>query len=463
MPMQIYNDLPVRPAAVAGAFYPGAPEALRRTVDELLADARARAHSDVPVPKAIIAPHAGYIYSGPIAATVYARLAPARATIRRVVLLGPAHRVAVRGLALPGAQAFSTPLGSVPVDEQAVQALAGLSQVVVSRDAHALEHSLEVHLPFLQSVLEHFTLVPLVVGRASPDEVAQVIDRLWGGDETLIVVSSDLSHYLTYAQAQATDRSTVRQILGRQPVIDPHQACGAAPVNGLLVAAGRRGLGPRLLDLRNSGDTAGDPSRVVGYASFAFYPDDSAAGDDPGEVLIPIARSAIGGVLGMGFEAAEHHDFLHQHGACFVTLTRHGQLRGCIGSLQAHRKLLDDVKANAKAAAFLDPRFQPLTATELKTTLVEISLLSASEPMRFASEDDAVGQLRPGIDGVIFEYASHRGTFLPQVWEQLPDPRQFFSHLKRKAGLPPDFWADGVTLARYTVTKWRESDLSTNV
>jgi AmmeMemoRadiSam system protein B/AmmeMemoRadiSam system protein A len=449
----------VRSPAVAGAFYPAAADVLQRTVDGLLAEARSRADADAPVPKAIIAPHAGYVYSGPIAATVYARLAPARSTIKRVVLLGPAHRVAVRGLALPGAQAFTTPLGSIPIDQQAVAALAGLPQVVVSRDAHAVEHSLEVHLPFLQSALERFTLVPLVVGRAAPDEVAQVLERLWGGDETLIVVSSDLSHYLSYSQAQATDRHTVRQILGRQPVIDPQQACGAAPVNGLIVAAGRQGLGPRLLDLRNSGDTAGDRSRVVGYASFAFYPEDSAQGDDPGKVLIPIARAAIGGVFGLGFDAADHHDFLHEHGASFVTLTRHGQLRGCIGSLQAHRKLLDDVKANAKAAAFLDPRFEPLTATEFKTTLVEISLLSVSEPMRFASEDDALAQLRPGVDGVILEYAAYRGTFLPQVWEQLPDPRQFFSHLKRKAGLPADFWAEGVRLSRYTVTKHRENDL----
>ena len=457
--MQHSTEPTVRPSAVAGAFYPGAPDALRRTVDALLADARTRAGDAAPVPKAIIAPHAGYIYSGPIAATVYAQLARARTTIKRVVLLGPAHRVAVRGLALPDAQAFETPLGRVPIDAQAVEALAGLPQVVVSREAHTLEHSLEVQLPFLQTVLERFTLVPLVVGRATPEEVAQVLDRLWGGEETLVVVSSDLSHYLTYDQAEASDRNTVRQILGRQPVIDPHQACGAAPVNGLLVAAGRRGLGPQLLDLRNSGDTAGDRSRVVGYASFAFYPDDGRVGDDPGKVMIPIARSAIGGVLGMGFDTPEHHDFLHDPGACFVTLTRQGQLRGCIGTLQAHRKLLDDVKANAKAAAFLDPRFHPLTATELQTTRIEISLLSATAPLQFSSEEDALAQLRPGVDGVILEYQAHRGTFLPQVWEQLPDRRQFFGHLKRKAGLPADFWAQGVRLSRYTVTKWREADL----
>jgi hypothetical protein len=448
----------IRPPAVAGAFYPAAPDALRHEVASLLAQAQPRTPQAAPPPKAIIAPHAGYIYSGAIAATAYARLVPVRARIKRVVLLGPAHRVAVQGLALPGTGAFATPLGNVAVDADAVNLIADLPQVVVSGQAHALEHSLEVHLPFLQAALDDFKLVPLVVGRAPPQAVAEVIERLWGGDETLIVVSSDLSHYLPYAQAQATDRDTARQILARQPVIDPHQACGAAPVNGLLVAASRCGLGPRLLDLRNSGDTAGDRARVVGYAAFGFYPEETAEGDDPGRVLIPIARSAIGGVLGMGYTTAEHHDFLHVHAACFVTLTRHGQLRGCIGSLQAHRKLLDDVKANAKAAAFLDPRFEPLTATEFKTTLVEISLLSPSEALQFDGEAQAIAQLRPGIDGVILEWGRHRGTFLPQVWEQLPDPRRFFGQLKRKAGLTEDFWSDEVRLARYTVTKWRESD-----
>jgi hypothetical protein len=321
-----------------------------------------------------------------------------------------------------------------------------------------LEHSLEVHVPFLQSVLGEFALVPLVVGRASPEEVAEVLERLWGGEETLLVISSDLSHYLAYDQAQAVDRDTARTILNRQPSLNPHQACGAAPVNGLLLAATRRGLMPELIDLRNSGDTAGDRRRVVGYASFGLYPGAQTASDNPGGVLIPIARSAIGDVLGMGFETREDHAFLHEVGATFVTLMRHGKLRGCIGSLQAHRKLLADVKANAKAAAFLDPRFEPLTATELRTTRIEVSLLTAPEPVGFANQEEAIALLRPGIDGVILEYGEKRGTFLPQVWEQLPDARTFFAHLKQKAGLHPDFWAEGVRLSRYTVTKWSEPD-----
>lgn len=177
-----------------------------------------------------------------------------------------------------------------------------------------------------------------------------------------------------------------------------------------------------------------------------------------GKVLLPIARAAISRVLGVPCVADENAPWLADHGACFVTLTRHGALRGCIGTLQAHRSLLADVKSNAVSAAFRDPRFAPLNVAELKLTKIEISLLSPPQAMDFLDEEDALAQLRPGIDGVVFEYGPHRSTFLPQVWDQLPQPRQFMAHLKSKAGLPEDFWAKGVKLSRYTVTKWCESD-----
>ena len=262
----------VRAPAVAGMFYPGESRELAQSLSQMLGTA---AH-DAPeraAPKAIIAPHAGYIYSGPVAASVYALLAPARRTITRVVLLGPTHRVAVRGLALPGCEAFATPLGPVEIDRAAVEMLRKLPQVTVSAQVHALEHSLEVHVPFLQSVLETFTLVPLAVGHASAQEVAEVLDALWGGPETLIVVSSDLSHYLSYGDAQAVDRATAQAILGLSTDISHEQACGATPVTGLNQVARGRKLKPELIDLRNSGDTAGDKNRVVGYGAFAFYED----------------------------------------------------------------------------------------------------------------------------------------------------------------------------------------------
>ena len=257
-----------RPPAVAGMFYPGDARELADDVAHLLDAAEAASGA----PKALIVPHAGYVYSGPVAASAYALLAPVRASIRRVVLFGPTHRVPVRGLAVPSADSFATPLGVVPLDRAAIAEALQLPQVKAADGPHALEHSLEVQLPFLQAALDDFALVPFAVGDASAHEVADVMERLWGGDETLIVVSSDLSHYHAYAEAQRIDRRTADDILGLRALGSHEQACGATPVNGLLDVARRRGLTPQLLDLRNSGDTAGDKSRVVGYAAFAFAP-----------------------------------------------------------------------------------------------------------------------------------------------------------------------------------------------
>jgi AmmeMemoRadiSam system protein B len=256
-----------RPPAVAGTFYPASPAVLTATVDKLLA---ARHPAPAVQPKALIVPHAGYVYSGATAAIAYAALAPWRSSIRRVILLGPTHRVAVNGLALPSVEIFTTPLGEVRLDSAAIASLKGLPQVVVSDRVHAEEHSLEVHLPFLQRVLDDFSLVPLAVGHTTPEAVAEVLDLLWGGPETLIVISSDLSHFLPYAAANDVDRDTCQHILQLDTHIRPEQACGAYPVNGLLLVARQRGLVPQLIQRCNSGDTAGDKQRVVGYASFSF-------------------------------------------------------------------------------------------------------------------------------------------------------------------------------------------------
>jgi AmmeMemoRadiSam system protein B len=258
---------------VVGTFYPGNPGMLATEIDTMLEDAQRRnpPGDDEPLPKAVIVPHAGYIYSGPVAAGAFLRLRRGKGTITRLVLLGPVHRVAVRGLALPAATAFETPLGTVPVDVDAAKLLTGLPQVTVSAPAHALEHSLEVQLPFLQRVLGDFSLIPLAVGDARPEAVAEVLERLWGGSETLIVISSDLSHYLPYDTATRVDHQTVQTLLDLHLLSTHEQACGATPVNGFIVAARRKGLIPKLIDLRNSGDTAGDKGRVVGYASIALY------------------------------------------------------------------------------------------------------------------------------------------------------------------------------------------------
>ena len=262
----------LRPPAVAGQFYPADAATLSGQINAFLGEAG----EDVGrAPKAIIAPHAGYIYSGPVAAHAYAHIQPLKDMVTRVVLLGPCHRVPVKGLALSSADAFATPLGHVPLDHSLDDALLALPQVQTFDATHAQEHSLEVHIPFLQVLLNDFSLLPMVVGDATPDQVADVLDCVWGGPETLIVISSDLSHYLDYEAAKAIDRKTCAAIEHLDlDAISGGQACGRAPVKGLLALAQRKGLNVRTLDLRNSGDTAGPRDQVVGYGSWAFWESD---------------------------------------------------------------------------------------------------------------------------------------------------------------------------------------------
>jgi AmmeMemoRadiSam system protein B/AmmeMemoRadiSam system protein A len=391
-----------------------------------------------------------------VAARAYDELVNARGSVRRVVLLGPTHRVAVRGLAAPGAQAFATPLGQVRIDREAISGLRDLPQVVVSDAAHALEHSLEVQLPFLQEVLGDFALVPFAVGQASVPQVAEVLERLWGGPETLIVLSTDLSHYHRYDQARAIDGATIERIASFATDIDHEEACGATPLNGLLFTAKRKALALRLLAACNSGDTAGGKDRVVGYSSFGLYEGGEVPLDHAGETLLGLARASIesqlAGKPGLRLDAP----WLAPAGATFVTLTKDDALRGCIGSLQAARPLGEDVALNALAAAFRDPRFPAMSAAEWPQCRVEVSLLSTPKPLRFADEADLLAQIVAGEDGLILEADGRRGTFLPQVWEDLADKRVFLAHLLKKAGLPPHTRLARCKVSRYRVHKWKE-------
>lgn len=474
----------IRKAAVAGMFYPDDPRQLSSDVKGFLSAAGA---FDGPVPKAIIAPHAGYRYSGAIAAKAYARLKPVADKITRVVLLGPCHRVAVRGLALSGADCFETPLGQVEIDKDAESQIAGMEQVGVFPPTHQAEHALEVHLPFLQELLGDFKLVPLVVGETPPAKVAEVLEALWGGPETLIVISSDLSHFLDYDAARQIDRRTCDAIMSLDPAkIEKNGACGRFPVGGLLHLAKSRGMKAETIDLRNSGDTAGMKDRVVGYGAWAFFDPATRkktvplnirfkrkkapaavkpAGDDferqtkdllaaHGEHLLALADRSIRHGLEhnkpMKLDLAVEPKTLQSEGASFVTLKTAGkQLRGCIGSPTAHQALSLDVSGNAFKAAFKDPRFTPVSADEYEGLRMSISVLSPQAPMQIESEADLLAQLRPGIDGLVIADGGRRALFLPAVWEQLPDPKQFLAQLKRKAGMPLDHWSEKFRASRF--------------
>ena len=461
----------VRPAAVAGAFYPGGPKELDATVQYHLSQVEP---ADAPVPKAIIAPHAGYIYSGAVAASAYARILPARDAIKRVVLLGPCHRVAVRGLAVSGADAFATPLGDVPLDRQAIAGILALPQVEVFDATHEQEHSLEVHLPFLQVILEAFSIVPVVVGEADAAQVAEVLEHLWGGPETLIVVSTDLSHYHDYEAARRRDRATCGAIEALDGArIGREDACGRMPVSGLLALAKRRGMGVTTVDLRNSGDTAGPRDRVVGYGAWVF--DEAVTGEDRfaqstrtllrahGATLLGIAAASIEHGLAHGrplkVDPTAHAPELRENGACFITLNRDGKLRGCVGSTLAHRALAVDAAGNGYAAAFRDPRFKGLKEAEVATLELSISVLGQPIAMTLADEADLLAQLRPGIDGLIIEDKGKRSLFLPSVWEGLPRPDAFLHRLKLKAGFAADHWSETFQASRFVAEEMAAAEL----
>lgn len=475
----------IRRAAVAGMFYPDDANTLRADVQGFLAAAKTRAGSP---PKAIIAPHAGYRYSGAIAAEAYAQLSAVKDQITRVILLGPCHRVAVRGLALSGADAFETPLGPVEIDKDAEAIISDMQQVGVFAPTHEAEHSLEVHIPFLQELLGEFKLVPIVVGETPPGAVAEVLEKLWGGPETVIVISSDLSHFLDYDAARAIDQRTSDAITAFAPEkIEKGGACGHFPVGGLLHLAKQRDMRVETLDLKNSGDTAGTKDRVVGYGAWAFYESDGAPKRQPikvtikrddtpapstqmsagdferatkellgahGKHLLEIADQSIRHGLEQGapleLDLEVEPEALRNNGASFVTLkTQNKQLRGCIGAAAAHRPLASDVAMNAFSAAFKDPRFKPVSFEEYESLRLSISVLSPQSPMAIKSEQDLLSQLRPGIDGLMIADGAKRALFLPSVWEQLPDPAQFLAHLKRKAGMAADHWSTDFRANRF--------------
>ena len=455
--MQQKPDSNIRQPAVAGAFYPADPAVLADDVGEFLRAAEARlGKGERPAPVALIAPHAGYVYSGAIAANAYAQLAGAAGRYRRVVIIGPAHRVAVRGIAVSSARAFATPLGDVKQDLAAIKCILELPQVHVLDQAHAQEHSIEVHLPFLQAALADFKVVALVAGQATESEVAQVLDLLADGPETLLVISTDLSHYLDYATARRTDGDTVAAIAALAgDRIGDHDACGRVGVKGMLRLARDRGLKAKLLDVRNSGDTAGSKDRVVGYASFVFTRGPAAGlSDDVRETLLTIAEGSVLHGLDHGkaldVTAATYAPSLSSAGAAFITLSHGERLRGCIGSLTAHRPLVSDVALNAYGSAFADPRFPALGHDETQGLTLGISVLSDAKPFAVKSETELLAGLRPGIDGLILRDGAHRATFLPQVWEQLSEPKTFLAHLKRKAKLANDHWSDTLRFWRYT-------------
>lgn len=437
------RPISIRPTVVAGSFYPKDVSQLSNMLDEYLAVETV----DIEVPKAIIAPHAGYIYSGQTAACVYSVIEKLRTQITRVILLGPTHRLHVNGIALATNTHLATPLGNISIDTVALSKLEKKYSYVQFLDAaHEQEHSLEVQLPFLQKALNDFTLLPLLVGNAEPEQIADILSELWGGDETLIVISSDLSHFLDYETACKTDSETTHLIENFEyKKIGSHQACGCMPMRGLLKLAQEKNMGIQTLDLCNSGDTAGTKDRVVGYGAYALFENRILNKNDKELVFDVIHKSIEQGLKKQGMKISNIYKpeienlskNLNEHYAVFITLKLYGQLRGCIGTTEAHMPLINAVSQYANAAAFSDPRFKPLTADEYKQVDISLSILTPAVPLPFNDEQDLLNKIRPDIDGLIISKGNARATFLPVVWESIKKPKQFLDELKRKTGINP--------------------------
>jgi MEMO1 family protein len=448
------------PPQVAGRFYTADPVRLAQEVDDLLAGARPSSISRAA--KAFIVPHAGNVFSGPVAATAYAGLKDR--PITTVIMLAPCHRARLNGIALPSADAMATPLGAVPIAWDAARKVVDLPHVTISDSPFAGEHALEVHLPFLQRLLPKAAIVPLLVGDAEPDAVAQLLDRLWGGPETVLMFSSDLSHYLPDSQARPLDRRTVARIEALQPgALDGQQACGHRVIKGALLAAQARDLRVTALDVRTSADTAGSADKVVGYASLGFeYAHSARLSDEARRLLLATAAEALRGAV-TAASMLERIDVtgrlplgLASPRATFVTLERaDGSLRGCIGSLVPHRSLIADVAFNAVKAGLSDKRFAPLTLEELADLSMSISVLSHPRPIAAANADALLANLRPDVDGLIVADAGKSALFLPSVWRSIPDPRAFLAQLLRKAGLPANHWSPTLSAKRFGVEYWR--------
>ena len=483
----------VREPAVAGVFYPQEEAALSQLLERLLA---AAPPGQAPNVKAVICPHAGYAYSGPTAACAYKELVGRE--FAHVILLAPSHYAWFQGASVSAADEFKTPLGTVPIWAEGRERLKQApflpdAPCRVQRPAWSAqssraippagedtpdtwEHSDEVQVPFLQKVLPHCQLLPIVLGEVEPAEVAAGLAPLLD-DKTLLVISSDLSHFHDYDSAKTMDTRCLGAVTNLNiEQMRTEEACGKTPILTLLHLAKQKGWQARLLDYRNSGDTSGDKSRgVVGYGAVVFFdpkPTASVAATPAAQgytkedkrFLMDLAAQSVRTVVTTGRlpeidEKTVPARLLEKKG-CFVTLTKHGELRGCIGHILPQEALYQAVMDNARSAALRDTRFSPVETTELGALEFEVSVLTVPQPLAFKSPEDLLAKLESHRDGVVLQISGHSATFLPQVWEQLPDKVAFLEHLSRKAGAEASDWRrPGVKVSIYQVEAFKPAEL----
>jgi len=483
----------VREPVWAGRFYLAPKAALSDTVNGLLNGARARGIKGL---RGLVCPHAGYSFSGPVAAVAYKQLIGRG--IRTAVVLAPTHRALFKGASIPDVDAYRTPLGLIMLSPTASD-LAKRKPFVTNprcdrvirpgwwRQArielppfghdtpHTWEHSLEVQLPFLQKVLKDFQLIPAVLGEVDPEEVARILSG-YLDDQTIVIASSDLSHDEPYDRARELDAACVDAVCKLDTdAMTQQSACGKKPILSLMYLAKFKGWKARLLDVRNSRDVAGGESRVVGYAAIAFYDPEASDIGLPAEkntygpaerkFLMELARKTLVHVTqdkdAPRLDAADVPKQLTEPKACFVTLKKSGVLRGCIGGFFPTKPLYQAVADMTVSAATKDTRFpMPVKPDELKAIEIEISVLTVPKDLAFKTPEDLLAKLRPHVDGVILRIGQRQSTYLPQVWQQMPDKKTFLRQLSLKAGMHATSWrTPGTAVLTYQVEAFHEHEV----
>lgn len=451
-PSPIVEKKVVRQPVFAGQFYPATASELDLTVKAFLASSKG--DSAIGRVRALVVPHAGYVYSGQVAAEGFKLVDP---SIKTVIIMGPNHQYPLNGASIINATHYSTPLGEIKVSNKTKILMKNKIFADVPL-ADAKEHSIEVELPFLQETLKDFEIVPIVVGNANPEEIANALIPIID-ENTLVVASSDLSHYYAYDKAMQLDKVCTDAI----PALNITQmssceACGKIPILTLMHISEAMGWEGKLIDSKNSGDTAGDKSRVVGYSSIAFV-ESGELNSEEQQFLITLARQTLNSYLRdqKKPEPALTSPRLKKVQGCFVTLNKNNNLRGCIGHILPQEELYKCVIDNAVAAAIHDSRFKPVTYDELNDITLDISVLSVPAQLSFATPQDLLDKLVPLKHGVVLNYLGRSSTFLPQVWEQIPNKEEFLSELCRKQGSPPLCWQDkNLQVSTYTAQVFSE-------
>ncbi|MBE6467525.1 MAG: AmmeMemoRadiSam system protein B [Alphaproteobacteria bacterium] len=455
---------PIREAAVAGVFYPADTYQLNSDINGYIEHI---SNENSGKPKILIVPHAGYKYSAQVAASAFKKIQPFKNKFKKIFLLGPSHRVRVNGVALAMEKSFRTPLGIVKTDLSIANQLDQTSTFYFNSNAHRKEHSLEVIIPFLQKTLDNFQIIPMVYGSVNPEDVARILQPHLEREDSLLIISADLSHYLDYTTAQQEDKKTAEKIKKGEPLLE-HQSCGATGINTAMILAKDFALVPHLLDMANSGDTAGDKDRVVGYGAWAFEEDKQPETLDSIELeeknlhnftrhnkdaILKIVKTALyEAVMNNNTYSPKREDFdnvMFNKGATFVTLEKNNKLRGCIGSILPVNAVADDLAKNTILAALNDSRFKPVSKKELPKITYKISFLTSFVPIKFSSYDDLLTKIEPYIDGILIKDGKRQGIYLPSVWELISDKHEFMNQLKIKAGLSPSYWSDKIEVYKF--------------